>query len=98
MALDRAAENPAAEGAVGDDRDAEFAACGEKSVLLDVHGEGRVLDLHGRDVVHFAGAPECLGGAFAEPEISDLALLFQLCHCLDRDFDGLFGIDAVAVV
>lgn len=98
VTFDLAAEDASTEGTVRDDGNAEFAACGEKPVLLDVHGEGRVLDLHGCNVVHFAGAPKSLGGAFAEPEILDLALVLQLCHCLNGDFDGLLGIDAMTVV
>lgn len=55
-----AGDEAAAQRRVGDDGDAELAACAEEADLwvFDVHAEGRVFDLHGGDGVHGVCAAE----------------------------------------
>lgn len=84
-----ACEESASEGRVGNDCDAELAACAQQVDLrlLDVDAEGRVLHLDGVDVVHLAGAAEGRGRDFREPEVLDLALAVRCVSSGIRDAD-----------
>lgn len=73
---DGAREQPAPDGAVGDDGDAQLAARLEdaRPVRLDVQEERAVLDLVRGDGVHRVGAPDRGRRALGQPEVANLAL------------------------
>jgi hypothetical protein len=91
------AQEPAAEWAVCNKRDAEFSGGGEDSVFGITCPE-RVLGLQSGDGMHPVGSTDCCCGGFRESEVFYLALLNKFCHGADGFFDGNFGVDAVLVV
>jgi hypothetical protein len=70
-----ASEEPASEGRVRDDLDAELAAGGEQVNLgvLNVEREGRVLDLHRGYGVHGVRAAQGVGRDFGKAEVLDFS-------------------------
>src|SRR5262249_51342199 len=96
-AFDLAAEEAAAERAVGDEADAELAAGGEDAVFR-IAAPQRVLALQRRDRMDLAGAAHGLDARFGEAEIADLSFLHELRHRADRVLDRRLWIDAVLVI
>ena len=94
---ERAGEEAAAEGAVGDEADAELANGGEYLGFNVALPEG-VLGLESGDGVDFVGAADGGRGGFGEAEVLHLSRVDELRHGSDGVFDGSVGIDAVLVV
>ena len=90
-------EESAAEGAVGNEGDAEFAGCGEE-LGFGIAGPEGVFGLEGCDGVYGVGATDGGGGGFGESEETDLAGGDEVGHGADGFFDGSVGVDAVLVV
>ncbi len=95
--LESSGEESAAEGGVGDEADAEFAAGGEDFVFGIAGPEG-VFGLEGGDGMDFGGAAEGGGSGLRHAEVADFAGGDELGHSTDGVFDRGVGIDAVLVV
>src|SRR5207247_1738384 len=83
---DVAGEEPAPERRVGDEADAELAACG-KDLVLDVARPERILRLERGDGMHLVRAAKRIRPRLGKPEISHLAGLDELRHRAHRLLD-----------
>src|SRR5260221_11537850 len=76
-------KKPAAQWAVGDEADSEFAHSGQ-NLVLRVAAPQRVFRLEGRDRVDGVRPPDGCRRGFREAEVAYLALLHQSGHRADR--------------
>src|SRR5439155_20202875 len=96
-ALDLPRQEPAPEGAVGDEGDAELAAGGEDFVLR-LAAPQRILGLQGADWVYTVRAANGGRSRFGEAEITHFALLDQPRHGAYRLLDRHAAVDPVLVI
>jgi len=87
-------------GRVADNGNTKLSACVEQSDLwcLDIQRERRVFDLDSTDWCNLVCSSQALCRALAQSNVLNLALVFQLLHCLDCLLNRCHTIETMAVV
>ena len=73
--LELTGQKTAAERAIGDESDTEFAT-GWQNLVFGIARPERVLGLDGRDGMNLRGATKCLSAGLGESDVANLALLY----------------------
>src|ERR1700740_1710282 len=96
--LNGAGQEPAAERAVRNKRDAQFAASRQHAVRFYITRPKRVLALQGRHRMDFRGAPKRFRPGFRQADRSDLARRNELGHGTNRFLDRNIRINAMLII